>query len=732
MSTGNPRTSMSAMRGTFRQASCSIRLVHLIIGLILCAFIIALVWWFRNNFEQVTTTDYALNTEAQYNPYYAAELLINSQHSAAAIDADVEFDDEIAFTLLDSDLKALLDELPLMDMDTAAIADGYRPTLIINSMGTKLTDERFEALKSWIEQGGHLITFAARGSNYDDMQNALERLETLQQEQTTPESISNDETLNELLAPLDSGNEFLNKLGIFRVDDNDDQDSNDGTEADVAEIEAILEESQKQVNQVNNESLSIEDQIAELAKYQPLSLIDLTAYSTNYSIDASTDANTEIKEQNLLLVEIYHFGAKLNAQLFQSLYPDSAHINLQAFNNNSHTNQQTLKQEAQLIRQYIKASNINPSGLTVKNIVENETSLEGDESVVSDDNNSNNASNDTKKNLKSSALKKSAKEQLPELLTAILTLSDEQLVALFYPTDNIYLDASFGKGRLSVINDSDVFSNPNPNLELSDEARTYDANTSAEQADLAPSSALYKLLSTDSSIPSSLLSADNAAWLIALTQDSSEVQILPNTDIDSLPVMLWKQARPALLGLGLLAFLWLWSLYNRFGKMAHLPTNQSRDIMRYFRQVGRFGWHQDNAQQLRQATRDKVRLLISEISNSSINTASLNDVNTVNTAANIDDQLSITKLHELLSARLDDKKRQLTRSISVSDHASHVSNINDDSNDSLLLTNEAFIRETIAPDRLQSAINSRLKDNNQAFEFTQMTQTLWMIQWLLK
>lgn len=724
MSTGNPRTSMSAMRGTFKQASRSIRLVHLIVGLILCALIIALVWWFRNNFEQVTTTDYALNTEAQYNPYYAAELLINSQYSAD-IDADIEFDDEIAFTLLDSDLKTLLDELPLMDMDTAAIADGYRPTLIINSMGTKLTDERFEALKSWIEQGGHLITFAARGSDYYDMQNALERLETLQQEQATPERISNDEMLNELLEPLDSGNEFLNKLGIFRVEN--DQDSDDETEDDVAEIEAILEESQKQVNQVNNESLSIEDQITELAKYQPLSLIDLTAYGTNYS----TDANTEIKEKNLLLVEIYHFGAKLNAQLFQSLYPDSAHINLQAFNNNNHTNQQTLKQQAQLIRQYIKASNINPSGLTVKNIVKNKTSLEGKESVVSDDN----ASNDIKKNLKSSALKKSAKEQLPELLTAILALSDEQLVALFYPTDSIYLDASFGKGRLSVINDSDVFSNPNPNLELSDEAITYNtnANTGVEQADIAPNSALYRLLRTDDDYGySSLLSADNAAWLIALTQDSSEVQILPNTDIDSLPVMLWKQARPALLGLGLLAFLWLWSLYNRFGKMAHLPTNQSRDIMRYFRQVGRFGWHQDNAQQLTQATRDKVRLLITELSNNSINNGSLNDIDTVNTAANIDGQLSIAKLHELLSARLDDKKRQLTRSISVNDRGSHVSNVNHDSNDSLLLTNEDFIRETIAHDRLQSAIDSRLQDNKQAFEFTQMTQTLWMIQWLLK
>ena len=713
MSTGNPRTSMSAMRGTFKQASRSIRLVHLIVGLILCALIIALVWWFRNNFEQVTTTDYALNTEAQYNPYYAAELLINSQYSAD-IDADIEFDDEIAVTLLDSDLKTLLDELPLMDMDTAAIADGYRPTLIINSMGTKLTDERFEALKSWIEQGGHLITFAARGSNYDDMQNALERLETLQQEQATPESISNDEILNELLAPLDSGNEFLNKLGIFRVDDNDDQDSNDGTEDDVAEIEAIIEDSQKQAS---NEKLSIEDQIAELAEYQPLSLIDLTAYSTDYG----TDANTEIKEQNLLLVEIYHFGAKLNAQLFQSLYPDSTVIHPQALT----VGNKSIKQQAALIRNYINASKINDSTL---NPQKTSTTIKSTLTATADQ------STDTK-GIKSNDTSDTECYDIPELLTAILALSDEQLVALFYPTDSIYLDASFGKGRLSVINDSDVFGNPNPNLELSDEAITYNtnANTGVEQADIAPNSALYRLLRTDDDYGySSLLSADNAAWLIALTQDSSDVQILPNTDIDSLPIMLWKQARPALLGLGLLAFLWLWSLYNRFGKMAHLPTNQSRDIMRYFRQVGRFGWHQDHAQQLTQATRDKVRLLINEQLKAGVNKASLNDIDTIYTAANIDSQLSITKLHELLSARLDDKKRQLTRSISVNDRGSHVSNVNHDSNDSLLLTNEAFIRETIAPDRLQSAIDSRLQDNNQAFEFTQMTQTLWMIQWLLK
>lgn len=691
MSKGNPRS--FARQISIKQTRRVIRPIQLIIGLIFCAIIIGLAWWFRHNFEQVTSTDYVLKTEAQYNPYYAAELLINSQHN------NDDADDTVAITLLDSDLKTLLDELP--PIDKTALADGKRPTLIINSIGTKLTDERFDALKSWIEQGGYLITFAARDSSYDDMQAALERLHMLEGERADPETINNDETLNELLAALDSGNEFLNELGIFRADTNYDLDNLIHTEdnaghtddSEVAkdsfngQIEQIIAEAEQQINA---KSLSVEEEIAELTRLQPLSLIDVSSY------------NTDLLQQQLLMVEIWHSQSKLDAQLFQALYPDTAQINLQQ---TATDDTQILKQQAQRIRQYINTSQTNNNTLNAES---------------------------ADKDIKNSDLKDDKKQRLSKLLTTMLALSDEQLVALFYPTNSVYLQASFGKGRLSVINDSDVFSNPNPNLELTNKA-SIDVDTSdAIKMNSAPSSALYKLLNSDQFSPTSLLTADNAAWLIALTQNSSEVWILPNTDIDSLPVMLWKQTRPALLGLGLLGLLWLWSLYNRFGKMAHLPSNQSRDIMRYFRQVGRFGWHQDKAQRLTQATTDKVRLLVNEHLKSTVTTSSLTDVpatshlTALNAVTNHEQPLSIAKLHELLTNRLADKKRLLLRSISTNDRASY------ENQDSLLLNNEAFIQETISTERLRHAFDSSWQDNAQAFKFTQMTQTLWMIQWLLK
>lgn len=707
--------SASFMRNRFKQVGRPLRPSHLIIVLIASAIMVWVVWWFYHNFEQVTTTDYTLQTEAQYNPYYAAELLINSPYNSDIVinnSADTNKNDAYhnapATTLLDSDLKTLLDALPEIDRDDSN--QGTRPTLIINSIGTKLTDERFDVLKSWIEQGGHLITFTSRTSDSKDLQAALERLSYLNDEQASAETIARDERLNSLLEPLNSGNEFLNQLGIFQVNSNNQSDSTNSIAEDgEAPLDKLLNETQEQQDlELNKSSTAFNTEIiAELADVQPLSFINLTAPHNNAS-NAS-----DVIDNNLLLVKTNHFDDQLDARLFQAFYPDNAHIERQQLTANNEADKKTITQQAQLIRRYIN-SQIN----------------QGKQQVWSSP--SNNA------NDKSSPIKVDNSEnrdlttRLPGLLTAILELNDAQLVALFYPANHIYLEARFGNGRLSVINDNNVFSNPNPNIELS-------ANANNVQIDATPNSVLHELLTPDSYY-TSLLSADNAAWLLALIQDSSTVWILPNTDVDSLPVMLWKQARPALLGLGLLAFLWLWSLYNRFGKMTQLPTNQSRDIMRYFRQVGRFGWHQDRAQQLTQATKDRVRLLMHEHLNNAVNSSSLTDVH-----INNNEQLPITTLHELLSTRLGDKKRLLLRSISMNEqdnNTSHVntsytsngskSNDNKDSNERLLLTNEDFIRATISHDRLQSAFDSQLQDNIQAFEFTQITQTLWMVQWLLK
>lgn len=725
MSKHNSNSFTSVRSSRFNLAGRSINLAYIIAGLVLCACIIGSIWWFRHNFEQVTSTDYALKTQAQYNPYYAAELLLNSQYpSIKELDSSEnnEWTDEFATTLLDSDLKTLIDGLP--NIDKTEIANGKRPTLIINSIGTKLTDARFDALKSWIEQGGHLVTFTSKGSDDDDMQAALERLETLQSETASIETITNDETLNDLMAALDSGNEFLNQLGVFRVNSDGNFDKYNKPEGDLnTQLEELLDEVQeRQAIEENKSSKAfVEEKLAELLDFQPLSLINLTPRNEQ---NATDDIN-----QNILLVKVAGLGSHLNAQLFQTFYPNSAYLHSQYPNDDN----KTIKQQAQLIRHYINASTLASQNNTANDKQDLNTNV--NDSIINSTIKNPKSNNYKTQSSKYQEFKSNDLKNIPELLAAILVLNDAQLVALFDPIDNVYLDAAFGNGRISVINNNDVFSNPNPNIDLFD-AYTSNGVEGTDSVSISPpisvpTSMLYDLI-TPSSYYTSLLSADNAAWLISLTRDSTEVWILPNTDIDPLPVMLWKQARPAVLGLGLLAFVWLWSLYNRFGKMARLPTSQTRDILRYFRQIGRFGWHQDRAHKLTKATRDRVRLLVNEhLQNSFANDSQASAVD--NTQIQVK-QIQLNKLHELLIARLADKKELLKRPVAhpISGIDHHVDDVSDNSSDSLLLTNEAFIREAIDPDRLRSAFDYGLQGNNSAFDFTQMTQTLWMIQWLLK
>ena len=660
----------------------------IIITLILCGLIAVYIWWFLQNFEKVTNTDYALKPQTQYNPYYAAELLINS-HQANDTDANSNNDSDagIASTLLDSNLKALVDDLPTID--TNDVESGIRPTLVINSMGTKLTQERFDVLKQWIEQGGHLITFTSQSTDSKDLSAALERLKTLRQSDSDPISIKEDETLNDLMITLDSGNSFLNQLGIFQVYD-EDYDEDGYTSDDIGvELDSIIEELEaNQATKKTADNIPLETftkkVIQELANIQPLSLVVIP------------NSPLLTQQSNTLMVEIEHEG-HLNSELFQAMYPDSQSKSTAS----SSLTDKAISQQADLIRRYI---------------IESQTIL---------------SQTATKEATKESALAnkdidtKQERDRLPELLTAMLALEDKALVGLFVPMQDVYQDLALGKGRISVINGTDVFSNPNPNLETLDLELTDSEIANGEGANVLRLSALHELLDTGYEI--SLLSADNAALLIALTANSSEVWILPNTDIDALPIMLWKEARGAVLGLGLLALLWLWALYNRFGKMSVLPTNHNQDIMRYFRQVGRYGWHYDEAKKLTQVTRDKVQTLLNEQFNH--NVAKQHDQQTLLNPyamrnASLQSGLSVDEIHTELLKCLD-KKRQQTLSTPKTDYYSQA-----DNNSQLLIDNEAYLRSTISIDRLKAAFEHT--NSNQAMDFTEMTQTLWTIQWLLK
>ena len=701
----NPSKHPSSPSASLNRTSIRNYLPHpkfIIITLILCGLIAVYIWWFLQNFEKVTDTDYVLKPQTQYNPYYAAELLINS-HQSDITDIDTDTDTGIASTLLDSDLKALVDDLPTID--TNDVESGIRPTLVINSMGTKLTQERFDVLKQWIEQGGHLITFTSQSTDSKDLSAALERLKTLRQSDSDPLSIKEDETLNDLMITLDSGNSFLNQLGIFQVYDEDyDEDGYSSDDIGV-ELDSMIEELEaNQATKKTADNIPLETftkkVIQELANTQPLSLVVIPKSPL---LPSQSDAF----QSDTLMVEIEHEG-RLNSELFQALHPDSQRVAAVATKSKDTDvstsplpSDKAISKQADLIRRYI---------------IESQTIL--------------------KRTAKTDAIRDSAtptkdsnteqeRDRLPELLTAMLALEDKALVGLFVPMQDVYQDLALGKGRISVINGTDVFSNPNPNLETLDLELTDSEIANGEGANVLRLSALHELLDTGYEI--SLLSADNAALLIALTANSSEVWILPNTDIDALPIMLWKEARGAVLGLGLLALLWLWALYNRFGKMSVLPTNHNQDIMRYFRQVGRYGWHYDEAKKLTQVTRDKVQTLLNEQFNH--NVAKQHDQQTLLNPyamrnASLQSGLSVDEIHTELLKCLDKKRQQTLSTPNTADYSQA------DNNSQLLIDNEAYLRSTISIDRLKAAFEHT--NSNQAMDFTEMTQTLWTIQWLLK
>ena len=704
-----PRVNSAKTTGSkFRLSAHNISPTYTIGALLLAGLIAFIAWWFFTNFERVTNTDYQLRAQAQYNPYYAAELLINSQHGAT------DPQNIVAMTLLDADLKTLLNDLPPLNEGE----NEKQPTFIINSMGSKLTDERFEQLRSWVEQGGHVITFTADGNSYKDMQAVLARLKELQSEQDVTD-LTSDAKLAELIGQLNTGNQFLTQLGIYSVAPESDSSNPDNDE--VAEIgeqvdELITEMQLEEKGKSQSDAEFIKNTLTRLAEDQPLSLLPLDHSLNNPLNNQSSSSLAQDATQPAILVQAQHYGHQLNTELLQAWYPDTAKVHYKnpqtaKTNNKSVVNktavtEKTLSAQAAPIRRYLTEQ---------QRLLKQEISS----------------------NLSSANTAAVATEtrRLSKLLTAILALNDEQLLALFKPIDDIYLDISFGKGRISVLTDSDSFANPNPNLDLPKAAtdRRVDDRTHLDTPLATWLTSSYYV---------TLLSADNAAWLIDLTQDSSQVWIFPHVDIDPLPVMLWRQARPALLGLALLALLWLWSLFNRFGKMTHLPDDQAHDILRYFRQVGRFGWQQDRALRLMTITRDRVAKQLKERQlGDSLRLDTFSLAKSGSNDAHLATDFDMTAIHQFLITQLEQKTQQLGKNpaaatASNTDTASDTERAGNGAGETavgdLLVSNQAFIRGLIAPERLRAALVPAGEVRHSAVELTQMTQTLWTVQWLLK
>lgn len=785
--TTKPKWQSYSLRRNIR----SISPIKLLITLLLLAFLIWMVVWFWQNYERVEKIDYEPNNRVSYNPYYAAELLINSQNTNNQDNSDVDSGDyvDIAYTDLDSDLKLLIDNLPEIDPQSP-----QRPTLLINSIGGTLTPERFEKLRAWIEQGGHVITFSQNEIAQEDLDELLNRLQVLKQQATqnfnnqNPNEnekqknllnlVNNDAEFNAKLNELGSNNQLLLRLGIFAIAQLEDGDDENDSEEDITK--EVEEAAQKEMQKV------IQDKKVDTNKPQDL-LDDLNFIfksMTPLTIKEGDDGNA------IIMVQTDTADIGLDSEVFKQLY------------SNEHSLYSSIddKTQAQLIRKYLRQQlvvlqnayevdiqsikdDIDASNNDNNNQGNSSNSLDHDnnpdvdkdkasQSTTADDESKDNANNDdssqedklTEILLAEMLGKQNIKEDatyLAKLLTVAIALDDQELLQIFTPAKQVLFDSSLGQGRISVIIDNKGFTNPDPNIDLKENDMTT-ANQSNPFTKINGNPLDAPLLSTVDWLGPriNLASMDNALWLLSLTNNSSQVIILPNTDIDPLPVMLWKHARLAILGGLLLALIWLWSLYNRFGKIQQLDDHQAHDILRYFQQVGQYGWKYDNAVKLSKSTQQQVHKLLQQHLAQLVNGKSLSKLSellepnsqTKSSTTTLDQAMN--NLQQLLSKRLDEQFKFNTKEQQDVDGF-----------DKALQHNKQIVQQAISIARLQAAVSPILSallseitaddetktqahkptniakqlSNNlgnetqlNATEFTKITQTLWVVQWLLK
>lgn len=140
------------------------------------------------------------------------------------------------------------------------------------------------------------------------------------------------------------------------------------------------------------------------------------------------------------------------------------------------------------------------------------------------------------------------------------------------------LDFAYGKGRLTLLSSSSFLTNAEIGI--------------ASHAEL-----LWRLL-REAPQPRERI------WL---------AHLLSGADTEPLWQMLWREARPLLLSLGLLLAAWLWMRMRRFGPLLPEPARERRRLLEHVEASGQFLWrHRQGALLLKESRRavlQRIRLV---------------------------------------------------------------------------------------------------------------------------
>lgn len=152
-----------------------------------------------------------------------------------------------------------------------------------------------------------------------------------------------------------------------------------------------------------------------------------------------------------------------------------------------------------------------------------------------------------------------------------------------------YVEKQYGAGRISVLSDADLWTNPSIRFIVNDEEEP--------QSELDRYEGLGDISIDD---------LDHAYFLWLLVRDGSNVWLLNDMDYPSLLKILWKYFPQAVVSASILVLLWMWWMNNAFGPRVREPDSARRSLLEHLQMTGRFEWNADKAFYRVITTRDQL------------------------------------------------------------------------------------------------------------------------------
>lgn len=684
---------MTAWLSGFKQTILENKLVSFLLFLLL--LIVGLLVWQRSTIEYIIETRYQTTQSANRNSMYALELMLSDKGKQA-----------------DSQLDIDLDEL-INKLDEFKTNNQKPPVLVINQISSGLSQKKYQLLMTWVQKGGHLITFNGRSNwvseaKWQPVKNAI----------ANKNEAELDKALEQVHASYE--NDFLKHINIYKIKPDEADAYIDQVELeearkeledslinlgvdpeDVAEVLAKQEAEQKNNNR--DEQNKITDKVKSIMQGPDFALIKI----------AEKD-NHNGKQQLLLLKN--RSKTYFNADVFYQKNPQAKPMDTMQTATAKEIRWYLFQQLAELQR---KIKYFNDADKANKSSEKNNKKQPSKQRLTANQSDTESTSNN--KQRKQAELIKEKRERFEsglylhtdyfkpqeatKFIKAVLKLSDEDLVKLFAPKNNILIDSHYGKGRLTILSDSVMMSNP----------RSYHLNKMKAKAD-------NDMLGLNffSNDYGHLLALDNAVFSHWLMQDAQDVWLFPKVAVDSLPVLIWKKASFALLGFLLLLLVWLCSLFDRFGRIKTLVSKTQHDIMLYFQQIGRYAWSVDQAYHLSKVMHEQSLKLIQN-----------------KLAVDLTQSKDILLLQSKLMSLMLNKIKQLN--VEVNNNGEIKPNQTDtlvvcELTDQLILQNQQYFMSLLSTKNLQWVLVDAYKDEYQtdAKQFVADTQTFWLLNWILK